>query len=75
MYLSNVPWNWIKQRPNFIAEELGKHFDVDIFVEKSYRHGNMAKNATDGVHLQEIFRFPFVRLECIRRLKFYLVFI
>lgn len=36
LYITSVPWNWIKQRPQFLAEELSKYFALDVFTKKSY---------------------------------------
>lgn len=33
LYLTNVPWGWIKQRPHFMAEYLSKEFDVTVFQQ------------------------------------------
>lgn len=30
LYISHVDWNWIKQRPHFIAEELMSYFDISV---------------------------------------------
>lgn len=36
-YLMHIDWDWIKQRPHFIYEELSKYFEVDLFfVHKFY---------------------------------------
>lgn len=35
LYLSQVSWNWIKQRPQFIAEGLASKNEVDFCYEKS----------------------------------------
>ncbi|MGG4394309.1 hypothetical protein ABEX25_08335 [Paenibacillus thiaminolyticus] len=36
-YLMHVDWNWIKQRPHFLYEELTKHYCVDlIYINKLY---------------------------------------
>ena len=31
LYVMHNSWHWIKQRPHFIAEQLGKYYDVDVF--------------------------------------------
>ena len=36
IYIMNVNWNWIKQRPHFIAEQLKK--DYNIIVLNQYRY-------------------------------------
>lgn len=37
MYLMNVDWNWIKQRPHFFAEELSELSDIVVLYQ--YRYG------------------------------------
>ncbi|WP_088548207.1 hypothetical protein [Paenibacillus aquistagni] len=40
-YLMHVDWDWIKQRPHFLYEELTRHYSVDLFyIDKLY--GNEA---------------------------------
>jgi teichuronic acid biosynthesis glycosyltransferase TuaH len=81
LYFSHVPWQWIKQRPHFMAEELSKYFDVDFFYEIGYNKKNLIDNEVENnVKLKPIFRFPFNRFETIRKInsvlhKFYLSFI
>lgn len=42
-YLMHVDWNWIKQRPHFIYEEMTKHFNVDLFfIRKLYMSHKLA---------------------------------
>lgn len=36
LYLMNVDWSWIAQRPHFLAIELGKYFDVTVVYLKQY---------------------------------------
>lgn len=36
LYLMNVDWAWIAQRPHFLALELGKYFDVTVVYLKQY---------------------------------------
>lgn len=47
LYLMHVDWNWIKQRPHFIAEELAKNGNkVDIIFKKQYVKNNLVDNGT-----------------------------
>lgn len=34
LYSIHIPWGWIKQRPQFIAEELSKYFEVTVLEKK-----------------------------------------
>ena len=40
LYVMNVDWNWIKQRPHFIAEGLSEHFNVKIVYQHHYNRKN-----------------------------------
>ena len=40
LYMSHVDWNWIKQRPQFLAEGLMEYFDVSILY--AYQNRNRA---------------------------------
>lgn len=37
MYL-NIPWNFIKQRPQFMAEKLSRHFNILVYYNKPYKN-------------------------------------
>lgn len=38
-YLMHVDWDWIKQRPHFLYEELTRHYSVDLFyINKLYSY-------------------------------------
>ncbi len=74
LYLMHVPWGWIKQRPHFIAEQLGKHFKQSVFFRKAYRRSNLLGNAISG-HLEahELFTLPFNKLKFISMLNAWLI--
>lgn len=47
MYLCPVDWNWIKQRPQFLAEELAKFYDVYVvYPYRNNRKGLQKREAT-----------------------------
>ena len=43
LYLINVPWGWIKQRPHFLAEYLSEDYDVTVFQQR-YLHNPFKKS-------------------------------
>ena len=59
VYIMNVDWNWIKQRPHFIAQHLSRNHDVVIIYPYSWRRGNLLKNDGSGLTLLPFFRLPF----------------
>lgn len=48
MYLCPVDWRWIKQRPQFLAEELSLYFDMHVL----YPYKNNRRGLQKGVHTQ-----------------------
>ena len=42
-----VPWDWAKQRPHFIAENLEKYFLVDVIAPVHYDKSVLVENSTD----------------------------
>ena len=48
LYISIVDWNWIKQRPQIIAEELAKYFEVYVIYPKFYRNRNLTNNSNNN---------------------------
>lgn len=40
----NIPWDFIKQRPQFMAEKLGQYFNVWAFYNKPYKQTYLVKS-------------------------------
>ncbi|MCD7973500.1 MAG: hypothetical protein LUG18_12735 [Candidatus Azobacteroides sp.] len=68
LYFTHVPWNWIKQRPQFIAEELSSKYHVDIFQEKPYV-SNLVSNSVSALKVVTLFRLPMNRITFIRKIN------
>ncbi|MGM1050163.1 MAG: hypothetical protein ACQEXX_29130 [Bacillota bacterium] len=49
-YLMHVNWDWIKQRPHFLYEELTRYYNVDLFyIDKLYdSHQNKNLNSRNS---------------------------
>ncbi len=45
IYLMNVDWNWIKQRPHFIAEKLQDDYDITIVNQYRYTRKGLQNRA------------------------------
>lgn len=66
LYLSHVAWGWIKQRPQFIAEELSRGFQIDCYYTKSNKFSNANGDFKEGNLTVKGFRFwPFERITFI----------
>ena len=63
----NVPWEWIKQRPHFIAEGLSEYYNVQIMSEMSYRKKTI-KNKTK-FDIKRFYKLPFGRFSIINRIN------
>lgn len=64
LYLSNISWHWIKQRPQFLAEQLARDYQVDVYYRQPLRKKwrNLPQNTIEkNLHLKvQSFRYlPF----------------
>jgi teichuronic acid biosynthesis glycosyltransferase TuaH len=77
LYLSHVPWQWIKQRPHFIAEQLSKTFNLNFAYQKIYSSkNNLTKNTVSfNLKLKEVYRIPFSRFNIIKEINRIIFFI
>lgn len=55
LYLMHIDWNWIKQRPQFIAEGLSHKYNVTVMHRYRYSSSSLVKNKSNlkivAVHL------------------------
>lgn len=58
VYIMNVEWNWIKQRPQFIAEKLSARFDTRILYRYWYRRSMLQNRLDDDLRLVPIYVLP-----------------
>lgn len=60
LYLMNVEWNWIKQRPHFIAEHLSLSNDVLLFYPYSYHRKGVGfcQNRSDTIKPHKYYHIP-----------------
>ena len=69
LYLMHVDWNWIKQRPQFIAEELASYYKVDVVYKYSYNKKRpQSSRPSSGINLlpvksipHKLLRLPFAK--------------
>lgn len=57
-YLMNVDWNWIKQRPHFIAEELSKNNNITVFFQKRYLQKGYQKRSYNHMNIIPLYVIP-----------------
>ena len=44
LYLLHTDWNWIKQRSQFLAENLSYTNDMTVAYKFSFKRGSLVKN-------------------------------
>lgn len=49
LYLSPVDWDWIKQRPQFLAEALCESYDMQVLYRKQYNRSGLQHNSPHNV--------------------------
>jgi len=62
LYVMNVDWDWIKQRPHFLAEKLSLENDVTILYPYAWRRSQLAKNNKHGLKIFPFFFMPYGRV-------------
>jgi len=73
VYLMHVDWNWIKQRPHFIAGELSHFYDVEIFYRSSLLKQSTQSTKRNGLKIHKFISVPFCYKKWVYPLnKFYL---
>lgn len=67
LYLMHVDWNWIKQRPHYMAESLDRHKTTVLYIP-SYQKGKLVTNHPRTAHLTlcRYFKLPFARFGWIK---------
>ncbi len=58
LYFCHIDWSWIKQRPQFLAEELGKSYRVHVAYPWCNRRKDMVRNARIPERCTRIFTLP-----------------
>ena len=64
----HVDWDWIKQRPHFLAEELAGDFNVVALYPRSVRRAHLVRN-TSAVKRHGVVQLPFARFAFIRQIN------
>ncbi len=73
LYIMNVDWDWLKQRPHFIAQHLSSTQDVIVIYPYSWRRRNLSQNDRSGLKIHPFFRLPFSgRFSWIRNLNIFI---
>jgi teichuronic acid biosynthesis glycosyltransferase TuaH len=68
LYVMHVDWHWIKQRPQFLAEELSRYFDVLVAHPIQNRRSRLVASKTDVCRVP-IPQLPFGRFKFIATLN------
>lgn len=69
LYLMHVDWNWIKQRPHFIAEYLNeKGYEVDVYYQR-YGRNDLVNNKSCINVINKIPQLRGSRFSIIRKLN------
>ena len=70
IYIEHVEWNYIKQRPQYIAENLSKNFDVTVYSPYSYKLGKRNFKVDGSCDVKLVKKLPFEgRFPLIARLN------
>ena len=56
LYIMNVDWDWVMQRPHFLALHLSRSHDVTVMYPYAWRRANLGRNERGGMRLFAFFR-------------------
>jgi hypothetical protein len=59
LYLMHVDWDWIKQRPHFLGENLSNHYDLYILYPYKNRRANLVFNDRGNLKINKFYCIPF----------------
>ena len=65
VYNCHIDWDWIKQRPQFLAENLTEYYDVYVHYRKQYKRGNLHKKEKALINQQQVMLQPFRTLPAL----------
>ena len=69
LYFMQVPWDWVKQRPHFLAEGLADCHQLTVVHNKPYTSFKLVKNARPAnLRIKELYVVPFDYLSKINSL-------
>ncbi|SCG86388.1 glycosyltransferase family protein [Methanobacterium congolense] len=72
LYLMHVDWDWIKQRPHFIAESLSHFYELEVVCQRSLRRSKDLTKKDNVVHVTPMFNIPFYNTKLLYPVnKFY----
>lgn len=67
LYLMHVDWNWIKQRPHFIAEKFYNNgVNIDIYYQKYFYKDKLTVNDKGSLSIHQIPRLPLSRFKIVK---------
>ena len=59
LYMMHVDWNWIKQRPQYLAEFLSQDNEVSVIYDKNYKRDKLCSNSqSDCFQISPFYRIP-----------------
>ncbi len=59
LYMCHVDWNWIKQRPHFLAEHLAEEFDLRVlYAYQNRNRAGLQKRKNETLTPHPLYRLP-----------------
>lgn len=69
LYIMHVDWEWIKQRPHFIAEGLSEFFDITVIHFRSKDYIGKCIDSSKRLNILPAFRLPLYQNRIIYQLN------
>ena len=70
LYISHINWDWIKQRPQFVAEELADYYDLSVLYPHNYNKKGFQKKNHTNLKTAKYYYIPFIgRVKCLAKIN------
>lgn len=73
LYALHIDWNWIKQRPQFLAENLSNKFEIICVYPCSWNFSKKIKNKSENIKLIPVFQIPFNKFGLIKKTNAFII--
>lgn len=66
----HYPWQWLKQRPQFLAETFAEYFNLTVAYRNPYKKANLVPTEVVGnVKIKELRSLPFDRVNAVKKIN------
>lgn len=62
LYLSHMDWDWIRQRPQYLACGLAEHYEISVVYKTDRHKSGWRENPSDGLEVTGLYTMPYHKI-------------